>query len=81
MDIVIQALTGSHLRENGLVLDNILICGEEHIKLAALQLQAEGLACLGRALVLNLHHGWRPLLEFQHPVGQCPGGENTTVHP
>ena len=62
----------TNLCENGFIFDDVLICGEKHIELAALELLAEGLAGLGGPLILNLHHGGRPLLKLQHPVGQCP---------
>ena len=58
------------LGQGGLVLDDVLVRGEQHVELACLQGGLHLLAVLWRTLVLDLDHTRCPPLELQHPIGE-----------
>ena len=70
-----STLSATDLGENGLVLDDVLIGGEQNVEAGGLELGRQSAAHGRRPFVWDLDHRGCPLVKLQHPVGQRPGEE------
>ena len=67
------------LGQHSLILNNILVSSQQHIKLGGLHLVLNGATSLGRAFVGKDNNTRRPLFHFQSPIGKCRQGNNHQV--